>query len=203
MSYSQAAREKGPVPADAQLGEDPGVLVVHYERDGRRFRRLAEGEEFTFLDGLVLLRWTEGPVEGHVVVFERLDERMPEQFRGAHRGQAVEEVVLPSSASAKIPETSLLYDLLNVTSLASFEHLSRKFQLISAGHANNSLNPVYAGAEFYGGDDGEELLAPELRRKVLERMKTQAKVLEVQQKQKELKVPLPRGPKRGQKGDKT
>ena len=87
-----------------------------------------------------------------------------------------------------------------MTSLAAFEHLSRRFQLILAAHANDSLNPVYAGAEFYGGDDGDELLAPELRRKVLEGMKTQAKVLEVQQKQKELKVPLPRGPKGGPKG---
>ena len=104
---------------------------------------------------------------------------------------------------AKILETSLLYDQLNVTSLAAFEHLSRRFQLILAAHANDSLNPVYAGAEFYGGDDGDELLAPELRRKVLEGMKTQAKVLEVQQKQKELKVPLPRGPKGGPKGDRV
>ena len=287
-----AERRKVPPGRWAAVSSLPGVRVgdIH---------EFAEGDEFTFLDNLVLLRCTQGPAEGHVVVLERLDERTSEQFREARRKQAVEEFALPSSAPvvpagdaskapaeepddartlsvtknkrgrrhkhfvdavdelvedmyndwplkdnvrtllhilermasdglapvawceaylarkkyadsdrsqhelknlAKILETSLLYDQLNVTSLAAFEHLSRRFQLILAAHANDSLNPVYAGAEFYGGDDGDELLAPELRRKVLEGMKTQAKVLEVQQKQKELKVPLPRGPKGGPKG---
>ncbi len=118
-------------------------------------------------------------------------------------GNAADRTRAESPYGGRILEASLLYDQLNVTSLFPFEHLSRKFQLILAARDNDSLNSVYAGAEFYGGDDGDELLTPELSRKVLERMKAQAKVLEAQQMQKQLTVPLPQGPKGGQKGDKT
>ena len=79
--------------------------------------------------------------------------------------------------------------------------MARRMQLIIGAHAVDPANPTYVGSEFYSGtEDGEELIAPELRRKVNEGMKSQAKILEMQQKQRELKRPLP--PK-GKGGDKA
>ncbi len=66
-----------------------------------------------------------------------------------------------------------------------------------------SLPPRSSGAELYGSDEGDELLASELRREFFGSMKSRAKVLGVSQEQKELKVQSPRDPKRGPEGDKA
>ena len=76
----------------------------------------------------------------------------------------------------------------------------------SAGQAElcgPSLPPRSSGAELYGSDEGDELLASELRREFFGSMKSRAKVLGLSQEQKELKVLSPRDPKKGPEGDKA
>ncbi len=56
--------------------------------------------------------------------------------------------------------------------------MARRMQLIIGAHAVDPANPTYVGSEFYGGaEDGEELIAPELRWKVNDGTKSQAKIL--------------------------
>ena len=100
----------------------------------------------------------------------------------------------------------MIYDQSNIVGLACFESAARRFQLIIAAHSTDALNPVYAGTEFYGGaQDGDELIAPNLKRKVLEGTKGKSKVLKAETRAREFKNTLsrPEKPKKGEgKGDK-
>ena len=199
-------QEKPAVEAASASQDDARTMSVTTNRRGRRHKHFQDA-----VDELVEDHYDDWPLRDRVRTLLHLLERMsadglapiawidsylarkryPESDRSSHELRAIAQVL----------ETALLYDQVNVTSLACFEYMARRLQLIVAAHAVDVNNPAYAGAEFYGGnEDGDELVSPELRKKVLEGMKSQAKVLEVQQKQKELKTPLPRNPKGGPKG---
>ena len=61
------------------------------------------------------------------------------------------------------------------------------------------MNPIYAGTQHYDGTNGDDVVAPQLRQKVNDNLKDDLKVIEIEQKQQELKTKLGRPPMGGGK----
>ena len=74
----------------------------------------------------------------------------------------------------KTIESVLCYDQLNAASLVSMEHVARRFQLIIGAHAENAQQPSYVGSHLYL-EEGEEAVAPDLKKKVTTGLKDEAK----------------------------
>ena len=65
---------------------------------------------------------------------------------------------------ARIMEAGLTYDQLNCSSLASFEHVARRFQNIIGAHDVNASAPDYGASEHYEGvGDDDDIVAPALQ----------------------------------------
>ncbi len=196
-----------PGPADPPKEvDDARTLAVTRNRRGRRNKAFADA-----VDELVEDQYDDWPLKDHVRSLLNICERMStdglapvawiEAYLARKKYQDSDRSQHELRCLARILETALLYDQLNIASLASFEHMAHRMQLVIGAHAVGPANPTYVGSEFYGGaEDGEELIAPELRWKVNDGTKSQAKILEVQQKQRELKRPPPKGNPKG--GDK-
>ena len=53
---------------------------------------------------------------------------------------------------------------LNLASLAVFEHMARRWQLIMEAHADNPFQPDYEAADYFAGTRTERMgVAPELK----------------------------------------
>ena len=98
----------------------------------------------------------------------------------------------------RVLEVALLYDEVNVTSLASFELLCRRAQLIMGAHAHDAQHPQFAGSEFYMDGLDTDALDPMLQKKVMEAVKSRAKQAESLARVAEAKVKLPRVERAGQ-----
>ena len=96
---------------------------------------------------------------------------------------------------ARVLEVALLYDQLNVTSLASFELLCWRAPLIMGAHAHDAQHPHYAGSESHMDGLDTDTLDPMLQKKVMEAMKSRTTQAESLAKVAEVKVNLPRGGK--------
>ena len=102
---------------------------------------------------------------------------------------------------AKTIEDAMTYDQLNVSSLASFEHLSRRMQQIFGAHALNPQAPNYDDAEHYlgiGRDD--DIVMPALRTLVNNRVKETNETVTAMHRARELKTKAPKGDPKGGKG---
>ena len=205
-SHASGSKDKVPAEDDA---DDARTLSVTRNKRGRRRKLFCDAvdelEEDFFKD------WPlEDGLRSVLHILERMsrDGLAPvawtEAYLGRKRYADQNRSQFELRALAKVFEDGILYDQLNVASLASFEHAARRFQLIIGAHKMDPLNPSYVGTEHYGTtEDGDDIVAPGVKSKVLQGMKDQAKTFEVHQKQKELKIKLPRAkgePKGGKEG---
>ena len=58
---------------------------------------------------------------------------------------------------AKHVEVGGSYDQLNLASLAVFEHMARRWQLIMEAHAENPYQPDYEAADYFAGARAEKM----------------------------------------------
>ena len=100
-----------------------------------------------------------------------------------------------------ILESALVYDQLNVPSLASMELLIRRVQLIEDAHSGNPLHPSYERSHhFLGRPIGERgaVVDPALSSHVAQRLQAEAAVAKERRKQREertlAKVPKGKAP---------
>ena len=70
---------------------------------------------------------------------------------------------------ARVREVALLYDQLNVTSLASFEFLCWRARLIVGAHSHGAQHPQYTGSEFDTDGLDTDAMDPILQKKVWRR----------------------------------
>jgi hypothetical protein len=101
---------------------------------------------------------------------------------------------------AEVMEKGGSYDCLNVASLASFELIARRWQLILEAHSSNPLYPDYEGHDLYTGLERSTGIAPQLTRHVATKMKDEAEVHKQRNKARESRG-LPSGPKGSGKGE--
>jgi hypothetical protein len=89
---------------------------------------------------------------------------------------------------AKYFEVAGSYDQLNLSSLAVFEHMGRRWQLIMEAHSENPNQPDYESAEYFAGTRTEKMgVAPELKSYVARQMKDDAEVKKQLTKTRELR----------------
>ena len=201
------AKEAAPAkPSPEDDPDDARVLGIDYNRRKQRHKPFADGVSEQVED--VYADW---PIyDGHrsmLWVLEKMarDGLAPvawcESYLGRKRYADADRAQHELRVLAKVIETALCYDQLNVCGLAAFEHLARRWQLIIGAHAKDPLNPNYHGSEHYGGEDeGDDCVAPTLREKVVKGIESNARVLKAQNKAAELKAKLPRKPKGAGRG---
>ena len=71
------------------------------------------------------------------------------------------------------------YDQLNLASLAVFEHMARRWQLIMEAHADHPYQPDYEAADYFAGTRAEKMeVAPELKTLVALQMRGDAEAVD-------------------------
>ncbi len=142
---------KGPVPADAQLAEDLRVLAVHYERDGRRFRRLADCEPDYFEE--VFDDW---PLRGDRNTGNNMrDLRREDRTWLTHHEDWVSKSGVRQNDRSVHEHKALctalywgtVYDQLQLPNLAMAETLNNRRQLIEHAHEGHPEQPRWDGAD--------------------------------------------------------
>jgi hypothetical protein len=92
-------------------------------------------------------------------------------------------------ALAEVMDTAGMYDQLNLASLASFELVARRWQLILAAHSRNAANPDYDGSEYYEGIEKKRFgIAPALSEHVSRKMRDDAEIEKQKNKARELRT---------------
>ena len=87
---------------------------------------------------------------------------------------------------AEIIEVAGTYDQLNLASLACFETLARRWQMILDAHARNPLAPNYEASEYYSGSRrGRHGIAPSLSAHVARVMKDESEIEKQRSKARE------------------
>ena len=100
-------------------------------------------------------------------------------YRSVHELRCVAEVV----------ESAGCYDQMNLASLASFELLARRWQLILEAHSRNPGSPDYDGSEYFEGLEKKRFgVAPSLREHVARRMRDDAKIEKQKTKAREFRT---------------
>ena len=93
---------------------------------------------------------------------------------------------------ARIFQMAVLYDQLNLPSLACFELLARRWQLILDAHARNPLAPDYSSAEYFDGTSHSRAgVAPVLTRVVARQQRDDAEVETQRRKARDFRVAKP------------
>ena len=120
------------------------------------------------------------------------DRKYNDSDRSVHELRAMSEVF----------EHAGCYDNLNVSSLASFELLARRWQLILEAHSNNPQAPEYDAHEYFSGlETSRNGVAPVLSQYIARRLRDDAEVSKQRSKAKEARG-LPTAPKGGGGGGK-
>ena len=89
---------------------------------------------------------------------------------------------------AEVVESAGCYDQMNLASLASFELLARRWQLILEAHSRNPGSPDYDGSEYFEGLEKKKFgVAPSLREHVARRMRDDAEIEKQKTKARELR----------------
>ena len=87
---------------------------------------------------------------------------------------------------AEILEVASTYDQLSLASLACFETLARRWQMILDAHARNPLAPNYEASEYYSGSRrGRHGIAPSLSAHVARVMKDESEIEKQRSKARE------------------
>ena len=94
---------------------------------------------------------------------------------------------------AKYIEVGGSYDQLNLASLAVFEHIARRWQVIMEAHADNPTAPDY-DASYISGAYMEKAVVAVLRAHVAREMKAEAEVKKTLTKVRELRPERPKAP---------
>jgi hypothetical protein len=111
-----------------------------------------------------------------------------EKYFGRHKYTDSDRAQHEMRVLARVFEYAVSYDQINVASLASFEILAWRWQLLLTAHEANPLSPDYGGSEHLdplGVSEGG--VAPQLQRTVAKQMKDDAEVQTQRSKARELR----------------
>ena len=184
-------------PAKAEADE-LRVLPVQYDEQGERFRTWREvvAQQQTDL-------FPDWPIDGPRTVlwllrsFARVGltpTSWVEKFLLSAKWSDTDRSIHELRSLAVYIEAAGSYDQLNLASLASFEHMSRRWQVIMEAHAENPTQPDYDAAAFITGEYLEKGgVAPELKAHVAKQMRDEAEVRKQLGKVRELKTGTPPG----------
>ncbi len=185
--------QKGAAPAETQLAEDLRVLAVHYERDGRRFRRLADCEPDYFEE--VFGDW---PLRGDRNTGNNMrDLRREDRTWLTHHEDWVsksgvrqnDRSVHEHKALCTALHWGTVYDQLQLPNLAMAETLNNRRQLIEHAHEGHPEQPRWDGADDWVGYKNRgsgTLIDPKREQYVAARQSEKAKILEASIKAKEV-----------------
>ena len=114
--------------------------------------------------------------------------RIPEGDRSVYEDEVL----------ARIVDTAVTYDGLNVANLASMELVCRRRQLLAEAHSQNPAAPSYMGAEHFLGQTykaGGGIVTPVLAEHVAKRLQQQSQIWKEKRKAEEnRKFPKKLGP---------
>lgn len=180
-------------PTVEEEAAEARVLAVHYDDHGERYREFKEATKDMVEDG-----FSDWPVEGPRSMlwlcknFARqgltpttwLEKHIHEQ-RYADTDRSLHELRM----LAEVFYQAVTYDQLNVSSLASFELMGRRWQLILDAHSSDSQKPNYEGSIYYSGLEHQRFgIMPDLSAHVARRMKEDVQVEIQRGKARELKA---------------
>jgi hypothetical protein len=179
-------------PVDEEAAE-ARVLEVHYDDHGERYREFKDATKDMVEDA-----FSDWPVEGPRSVlwlcknFARqgltpttwLEKHIHEQ-RYADTDRSLHELRM----LAEVFYQAVTYDQLNVASLASFELMGRRWQLILDAHSTDAQKPNYEGSIYYSGLEHQRFgIMPDLSAHVARRMKEDVQIEVQRGKARELKA---------------
>lgn len=162
--------------------DDVRTLEVRYGMNGERHRMFRETvnelQEVSFPDYPFEPRTTHAYVKAIASISESANaqhhmwvssSRIPEGDRSIHEDEIL----------ARIIDTAVCYDALNVASLACMELVCRRRQLLAEAHSLNPASPCYMGAEHFLGQTykaGGCIVTPVLAEHVAKRLQQQSQI---------------------------
>ena len=174
-------------------GDDCRTLGIDYDEHGERFKRwrgcsremkFHRFEDWPFEDSnsqtlYLASHWDRHGEDGQVWLERWMTDRgiSPGERTGIEMKTLVQALHLGGT-----------YDQLNLPSLASFEFLSRRSQLILEAHAHDAHNPDYSNSDYMAGTTREgDVVCPTLVSTVAEKMKDSAGIDSNRHKVRELR----------------
>ena len=198
VKASSVAPATGVTPSGTQPADDSGAkddmrtLAVVYD---------AHGERRDFRDAVREMQeddFTDWPVDDPRTVLWILksmsrDSLAPvawvERYLTLNAYSDTDRSQYELRAIARISQMAVLYDQLNLPSLACFELLARRWQLILDAHARNPLAPDYSSAEYFDGTSHSRTgVAPMLTMVVARQQRDDAEVETQRQNARDLRV---------------
>ena len=201
---------KKPVTAtkDVQADVDLRILPVHFERDGRRFRRLQEREPEYEED-----EFTDWPLQGErsMSAAARGLRRKDQSWLQHHENWLKHSGVRPNDRSThehRVLCASLrhytTYDQVCTVNLAGCEAINARRELIEYAHRTTPEQPRREGSEDvlgYEESEGGTLIDPKRISYVAAKQSQRAKILEATLKSKEAEAAWRRRDGKGDKGE--
>ena len=176
--------------------DDMRTLGIELNARGRRHKafpvavsQLVEDafDDWPLKDNLRTFLWLVEKMDGDGLAPVAWVESYLARKKFSGGGRAAHEL----RSMGKTIESVLCYDQLNAASLVSMEHVARRFQLIIGAHAENAQQPSYVGSHLYL-EEGEEAVAPDLKKKVTTGLKDEAKTASNLESLRALKTKPPR-----------
>lgn len=187
--------------SDLSAADDVRTLEVRYGLNGERLRSFRESvnelQEVEFSDYPLEPRTALSYVKAIASIAESAtaqhhmwinSSRIPEGDRSVYEDEVL----------ARILDTAVTYDALNVANLASMELVCRRRQLLAEAHSQNPAAPSYMGAEHFLGQTykaGGGIVTPVLAEHVAKRLQQQSQIWKEKRKAEEnRKFPKKLGP---------
>ena len=188
---------------EKSVAEDVRTLEVRYASNGERQRNFRES-----VRELSQTEFDDWPLEPRTALdYVRAVSGIAESATAQHHIWINSAGIPPGDRSvyedqllARVLDTALCYDSLNIANLACMELVCRRRQLLADAHSGSPGAPSYLGAEHYLGETykmGGGIVVPSLTDHVSKKMQAQSQIMKEKRKLSEA-TSLGKGGKKGQ-----
>eukprot|EP00438_Fugacium_kawagutii_P002018 Skav214230 [mRNA] locus=scaffold1133:5725:6880:+ [translate_table: standard] len=193
---------------ERSVAEDVRTLEVRYAYNGERQRNFRES-----VRELSMTEFEDWPLEPRTTLeYARAISGIAESATAQHHIWVNSSGIPPGDRSvyedqllARVLDTALCYDSLNIANLACMELVCRRRQLLADAHSSSPGAPSYLGAEHYLGEtykQGGGIVVPSLTDFVSKKMQAQSQIMKEKRKLAEA-TSSGKGGKKGQPNPKN